>query len=84
MEKHTMIFRAKNPITGNEQYAVYSIEFDENQNGYVIHRKLVRELVPDEYHYCGCFPDLTKAFKQTWKLTCEAFGKENIVDWDCE
>lgn len=83
-QKHIATFKVYNKSIDKEIDATYEIEFSEYLGKYNLLR--VTEF---NIHGCGSYKTFSyetfaKALHQAWHLTCIQFGKENIIDWDCE
>lgn len=78
-QKHIATFKVYNKSIDKEINATYEIEFNDRLGKYNLHR--VTEF---NIHGCGSYETFAKALHQALHLSCLQFGKENIVDWDCE
>lgn len=78
-QKQIATFKVYNRSIDKEINATYEIEFNKYLGKYNLHR------VTESYIYdCGSYKTIAKALHKAWHLSCLQFGKENIIDWDCE
>lgn len=83
-QKHIATFKVYNKSIDKEIDDTYEIEFSEYLGKYNL-----RRVTEFNIHGCGSYETFSyetfaKALHQAWRLTCIQFGKENIIDWDCE
>lgn len=78
-QKQIVTFKVYNKSIHKEMDVTYEIEFNDCSGKYKLYR--VTEF---SINGRGSYQTILKAFHFAWDLTCFQFGKENIIDWDCE
>lgn len=78
-QKQIATFKVYNESIDKEMDATYEIEFNDRLGKYNL-----RRVTEFSIHGCGSYQTIAKALHYAWHLTCLQFGKENIIDWDCE
>ena len=85
-QKHILTFKVYNESIDKEIDLTYTIDFNETIGKYIL-RKVNESNIRGGGFYqtiCGFHQTFAKALHYAWHLSCLQFGKENIIDWDCE